>query len=135
MNNVLIDTNVLVYSTDEDSRFHEEAQNILFESDFELITTIKNISEFLAVVTKGKAPALSVNDALSIVTEFQNQMIILYPDADSFAQFQQLLRKYKPRGLKVHDFEIAAIALANGIDKISTFNKKDFTNIEEIILV
>jgi predicted nucleic acid-binding protein len=40
--------------------------------------------------------------------------------------------KYKPKGLLIHDFEIAAIGIANGINRIATFNTEDFKSISEI---
>ncbi|MDF9799726.1 putative nucleic acid-binding protein [Catalinimonas alkaloidigena] len=46
-----------------------------------------------------------------------------------------MLEHYQPRGLKVHDYEIAAIALANGITRIATFNSKDFSGIEDIEII
>jgi len=46
-----------------------------------------------------------------------------------------LLKKYKPHGLKIHDYEIISIALSNKIKNIATINKKDFERIEEIKLV
>ncbi len=43
-----------------------------------------------------------------------------------------LLKRYQPSGLEIHDFEIAAIALTHHISHIVTFNKKDFEKIKEI---
>jgi len=45
-----------------------------------------------------------------------------------------LLKTYQPAGLQIHDFEIAGIGLANGINRIATFNRKDFIRISEIDL-
>ena len=46
-----------------------------------------------------------------------------------------MLQKYNPKGLKIHDFEIVSIVLANEINQIATFNIKDFESIEEISLI
>ena len=46
-----------------------------------------------------------------------------------------LIKKYSPRGLKIHDFEIISVALSYKIKNIATVNKKDFSGIEEIELV
>jgi len=43
-----------------------------------------------------------------------------------------LLEKYRPTGLKIHDYEIISIGLVNGINQIATFNSKDFEDIEEV---
>ena len=60
---------------------------------------------------------------------------ILYPTEKSYSIFIDLLKKYSPHGLKIHDYEIISIALSNKISSIATFNQKDFSDIEEINLV
>ena len=132
MSKLLLDTNVLVYSIDEDSKYFNKAHNI-FSDQYELYTTSKNLSEFLSVITRIPNP-LSLKDALQVIEDFSNSMIILYPDAESFSVFKELLQKYQPTGLKIHDYEILSICLANQINTIATFNEKDFKNVKEIKL-
>lgn len=133
MNKLLLDTNVLIYSIDEGSKYFIKSQNI-FSEQFELFTTSKNLSEFLSVVTRLPKNPLTLDDALVIVKDFSNLMTILYPDNESFIIFQRLLRKYKPIGLKIHDFEILSISLANQVTTVVTFNEKDFKEVQEIKL-
>ena len=133
MNKLLLDTNILIYSIDEGSKYFSKSQN-LFSDQFELYTTSKNLSEFLSVVTRLPQKSLSLNDALLVVEDFINVMTILYPDKESFLIFQSLLRKYKPIGLKIHDYEILSIGIANKIKTLATFNEKDFKEVEEIKL-
>ena len=134
-NSLLVDTNILVYAADKDSEFYRRARQLLFESDYSLITTSKNISEFLSVVTKGIKVPLSVPDALSTLEEILETFTILYPTNFTFITFQNLLRKYKPTGLRIHDYEIASIGISNGVTKVATVNTKDFIAIEEISLI
>lgn len=61
-------------------------------------------------------------------------MTILYPDAESFLIFKDLLEKYQPSGLRIHDYEILSIGLSNQITTIATFNEKDFSRVKEINL-
>jgi len=124
--------NVLIYSIDKDSKFFNKAQG-LFSRDFELFTTSKNLSEFLSVTTRIPNP-LSLKDALLVVDDFTKVMTILYPDAESFLIFRDLLKKYKPTGLRIHDYEILSISIANQVDTVATFNKKDFDVVKEIKL-
>ena len=105
---------------------------MLFESNFELFTTSKNLIEFLTVVTIGKEIPLSIEKAMSVVKDFTRVFTILYPTKGSFAIFEELLEKYRPTGLKIHDYEIISIGLVNGINQIATFNSKDFEDIEEV---
>ena len=131
-NRILVDTNILIYSIDADSKFHQKSLEILLDPENELYTTSKNISEFLVVLTRAETVRINVIDALGILSELLTDITILYPNEKTHLIFYELLKKYKPAGLKIHDFEIASISLANGIDKIATENKSDFKNIEEI---
>jgi len=133
MSKLLIDTNVLIYSIDEGSKYFSSVQKI-YSEQFELFTTSKNISEFLSVITRLPKKSLALNEALQVVDDFFNVMTILYPSPESFSLFQNLLRKYKPVGLKIHDFEILSIGLANQITNIATIHEKDFTKVKEIDL-
>ena len=135
MNKIFVDTNILIYSIDEDSKFYSKSQKILFNPNSQLYTSSKNLSEFLSVVTRFPTNALSIKDALIAIEDFTNIFTILYPTKISFSIFKELLQKYKPKGLKIHDFEIVSIVLANEINQIATFNIKDFESIEEISLI
>ncbi len=134
MNEVLIDTNILVYAIDEDSEFYPKSQELLYNSDYGLFTTSKNLSEFLAVVTKGQVISLSIDEALAVSKDYDD-ILTIYPNETSFTIFRELLQKYKPTGLRVHDFEIISIGLAHRINQIATFNTGDFKGVAEINLI
>ena len=134
MNDVLIDTNVLIYAIDADSLFHDRCKRFLDKYSSNLFTSSKNLSEFLSVTTKGNEPKLAHRDAVSTVENFLIRMKILYPNAISFEIFLELMRKYKPKGLKIHDLEIASIAIANQVNVLASINTKDFAKIKEIKL-
>ncbi len=135
MNNILLDTNLLIYAIDEDSKYYNSVQNILFGESNNLFTTSKNISEFLSVVTRYPDKSISIKDALVVINEFKSIFTILYPSEQSNLIFLDLLKKYSPHGLKIHDFEIISIALSHNIENIATVNRKDFSGIKEINLV
>ena len=135
MNNVLFDTNLLLYAIDEESKYFNSVQQVLNDDSLKLYTTSKNISEFLSVITRIPGSIISIKDALQIIEEFQSTFTIIYPTEKSYLIFIELLKKNSPRGLKIHDYEIIRIALSHKIKNIATFNKKDFIGIEEIELV
>lgn len=135
MNKVLVDTNVLVYSVDEDSQFHLKSQYLISSTDFNLYTTSKNLSEFLVVLTRGIEITVTVEEALESLEDLMSYLTILYPSKDSFSRFKELLSKYKPKGLKIHDFEIISIGLENGVSKVATINVEDFKGVKEIELI
>ena len=47
MNEILFDTNLLIYAIDEESKYYNSAQQLLNDKGNKLFTTSKNISEFL----------------------------------------------------------------------------------------
>lgn len=133
MSKILLDTNVLIYSIDEGSKYFEKAHNIFYE-DVELYTTSKNLSEFLSVITRIPKTPLSLKDALLVIEDFKNSTTILYPNEESYLVFLDLLKKYQPVGLQIHDYEIISIGIANQVKTIATFNEKDFNKVKEIKL-
>ncbi len=134
-NAILVDTNVLIYAVDADSVFHEQAINFLSDSALKLFTTSKNVSEFLVVLTRNSEIELSSSECLDILNSLLNDIVILYPTPASMNVFQELVHKYNPRGLWIHDVEIASIAIAYGISVIATNNIADFKRIDELKII
>jgi len=64
-----LDTNILVYAIDEDSDYFERARSVIEKSEKTLLTTSKNLAEFLAVVTRSSAYDLEPQLALDILQE------------------------------------------------------------------
>jgi len=134
MSKVLVDTNILIYGIDEDSAFYKRARKILGQENNQLVTTSKNLIEFLAVTTKSSGYNLSNETSLVIIEEIIQGIEIVYPTQESMAIFLDLMNRYQPKGLKVHDFEIISIGLAHGVQEVATFNTKDFKSVKEISL-
>ena len=135
MSKVLLDTNILVYGIDQDSAFFKRARTILEQLNDQLITTSKNLIEFLAVTTKSSGYNLDNETALGIIEEIIQGIEIVYPTQESMAIFLDMMNRYQPKGLKVHDFEIISIGLAHGVNEVATFNTKDFKSVKEISLL
>ena len=130
--NILIDTNILIYSTDTGHIYYNYAISIIKNNLKNIFITTKNVSEFVSVLTKINIDYSNIQKYLNLI---QKNYKILFPNETSFEIFTSLLDKYKPKGNKVFDIEIVSIMLANKINKIATLNKKDFENIKEIILI
>lgn len=135
MSKLLVDTNVLIYSKDTSSVFHKASINLLNTGSDQLFVASKSLSEYFAVVTRGQVPLLTPSEALNDIQEFVMYFEVLYPSLISYQKLLELIKKYTPKGLKIHDFEIASIALVNGITKIATFNRSDFQQIGETEVV
>jgi len=134
MNKILIDTNMLVYGIDEDSTFFRRSRKLLDQENDQLVTTSKNWVESLAVTTKSSGYNLSNDTALAIIKEIIQGIEIVYPTQESLAIILDLMNRYHPKGLKVHDFEIISVGLAHGVHKVATFNTRDFKSVKEISL-
>jgi len=97
-----------------------------------LYTSSKCLSEFVAVCTKLE---ISYSKIMGYLKEIEDNVVILFPDEDSFSIFKTLIEKYKPKGNRIFDVEHVSVAVANKINCIATFNTKDFKHIIEIKLL
>ena len=105
---------------------------LLSDTTVRFFVTSKNISEFLVVLTRDDDINISTAKCLEILNDLLADMEILYPNSMTIKVFYELVRKYNPRGLWIHDIEIASISIAHGISKIATMNISDFERIDEI---
>ncbi len=129
MIDLLIDTNVWLYSMDKSSIYHQSAKSILINPNHNLFITSKNISEFFAVTSKKRIDPQTCLDSYNDIKTISK---ILFPTENSLSIFETLIQQYQPKGNQVFDIEIVSIMLENGIDHIATFNQKDFINLTEI---
>jgi len=132
MNSVLLDTNILIYSLDKSSSFHEESVHLLKNSTFQLFITTKVVAEYFAVCSK---LVIDSSVILGFYGELRKNSSLIYPNADSIVIFEKMIVKYKPKGNRVYDLEIASVAAAYGIDFLASFNRDDFKDIDEIKLL
>jgi len=135
MNRLLIDTNILVYGLDEESEYFDRSRKIINNNKYQLVTTSKNLIEFVTVATKANGYNLQATTVLDILEDILQGIEIIYPSHLSIEIFLSLFKTYQPKGLKVHDFEIMSIGLAHNIHEIATFNSKDFKGVKEITLL
>ncbi len=131
---VLVDTNVLIYAIDLESKFHSYAVKFLSDSSISLFTTSKNISEFLVVLTRDRELSVSVIECWRVLNSLLKNFTVLYPSRFSLSIFKELTEKYEPKGLRIHDVEIASIGISFGISTILTNNPSDFNYMDEIIV-
>jgi predicted nucleic acid-binding protein len=132
---ILLDTNVLVYAIDKDSKYHLWSKNFFENEKFVLYITSKNVFEFLSVVTKSSNIPLSLEEALLSIKIICSNCLILYPDYTSTQTCMDLILENNIKGLKVHDCEIASIAITNKIRRIATVNKNDFSCFSDLEIV
>ena len=80
MNNILLDTNILVYAFDETSDFHQKSKELFQNESNNLFVTTKNISEFFAVCSKLN---LDLSKTFGFYSDIKENSTILKPTDQS----------------------------------------------------
>lgn len=62
-------------------------------------------------------------------------MVLLPVPADLITRLLNLIRKYPVTQQKVFDLQLVATMLGNGVDRIDTYNRSDFEQIDELEVV
>jgi predicted nucleic acid-binding protein len=127
---ICVDTNVLVFSTVVGAPRHGEAKRAITQARarIELAVTAQIPREYVAATTHPRfAPRpLTLKNALEDVDRFLGKFRLLNETAASFRLFCDLIARQTIVGRKVHDANIAATMLANGVTRILTDNGADF---------
>ena len=130
---VMIDTNVLLAATDKGRTEHDDALTILNEwpaGATTLCTSGQILREYLAVATRPAARnglGLKSSDALGNVRAIRERTTILAEDAKVVERLLSLLADVECGGKQIHDANVVATMLVNGIGTIVTMNLDDFS--------
>lgn len=128
----LVDTNILVYASDESSRFYSQSQNFLIQckdSQETWCITWVNVFEYLRIVTHPnvfKKP-MKFENAEENVLLFLSlpQVEVLSEERNFFEVYRDLTAEVgQVTGNLVHDAHIAALMLQHGVKKIYTLDKQ-----------
>ena len=128
---IILDTNILVYRTDETSNFHKNVKTFINNNISNLIIPLQVIFEFSAVLSK---KGVRLNDIDMRIKKLRDDFEIVNLQVKDINIFFNLLDKYNLRGNRIYDAVIVATAIANEITKIATFDEdfKKYTEIEII---
>lgn len=129
----LIDSNVLMYASDSESIFHEEAKQVLsacLGGGIKGVISHQNLLELIKVLIKyyKKSLQFALNTAGIYSREFSLQ--IISPLSTTYTLFDRFLSQSEQAD--IFDVYLAATAIDNGIDNIITNNPKDFIGIREL---
>lgn len=136
---IFLDTNILIHHTfkrfDEDK--HLATKRLfkhLVENSYQIFISSQVLREFYAISTNAKFfdQPLSVDEAILKVDEFQSSFVVL--EESYTEELKRLCKKYEIVKQKVHDTNIVATMIANGVEVIATFNRKDFDGFDEVVL-
>ena len=139
---VFIDTNILVYSTFDDFDAEKHAQSLksldkLLQNENQFFVSPQILREFFATSTNGnifKKP-LTHKQAVGKMKEFLKHFTFIQEKESTIFILMGLIEKYAVSRQKIHDMNIVATMIDNGIANLLTYNKQDFKQVKEITLL
>lgn len=138
-NYILLDSNVLVYAADKTSPYYHFSKKLRdkgLKGEELLCVCSQTLTEFIAIVTdlkRVKNPITS-EKAIKEVEKYliAENILKIYPNEVSFQKLIEIAKKYKVKKQEIFDLQLISTMLANGVNKIYTFNVEDFSKIKEI---
>jgi len=135
---VFVDTNVLIYATRPLAAQYAVAQSTLTRLEAEgsaLWVSHQVLREYLAAVTRPQATAagLSMATAIADIRRFRAAFQIAEERSGVLDRLLHILATHRGSGRQVHDANIVATMLENGIRRLLTFNLPDFRRFARII--
>jgi predicted nucleic acid-binding protein len=128
-----IDTNILVYSLNKSSKYHDICRQFLLSGLENPVVPNQTLFEFLRVVTHSKYPhPLDIKAAINHVAIYKSLYETIYETEQDFQVFRDLYLKYKLGSNRVFDTKLVATLINNGINRLATMNDKDFKIFSEI---
>jgi len=140
-NRCFVDTNVLVYANLLGSVHHKAALEMLRHADvaaLELSISSQIAREYLAAVSRPQPngpPPLTMAMAVAQVRLMLQRFQIIEDGPEIRARLLTLLTTYPVAGKQVHDTNIVATMLANGVTRLLTFNVADFRRFAGLITI
>src|SRR5580704_6783260 len=138
----VLDANVLAYAVDVDAPRHAASSALLEAASDPAVTlyvTSQILCELYSIITNPRRVAVtsSVTEALSIISAMLALpgLHVLPTPAHAVAGWMQLLKRHPVTGGDVFDLQIVATMQANGIQRIYTFNGKDFAAFSELAVL
>lgn len=138
---VIIDTNILVYLSDEESIFHNSVLNKfreLCENNYQIFITSQIKRELQVTLTKINNKLIEPKPLSTIINEINsvlNFIPILYESQNSLDILDNLILSYNIINQRIHDANIVSVAIDNQIEYIFTNNNKDFKVYKEIKII
>jgi predicted nucleic acid-binding protein len=134
---VFIDTNILIYATDDESPFHAKSLGILkklMTDGINFAIGPQIIREYLAVLTRGLSPDHPTRSAaLHNVRKFIETFTLLNENSETVARLQTIMENVSIGGKQIHDANIVAVMQANGVKRLLTHNLDDFKKFDQAI--
>ena len=127
---VFIDTNILVYATDDKSPFHSKSLdmlNQLMTDGNECAISPQIVREYLVVFTRGISPDDAARSAaLHNIVKFLEAFTLLDENYETVYRLQTIVENSTVGGKQIHDANIVAVMQAHGVKRLLTHNIDDF---------
>jgi predicted nucleic acid-binding protein len=126
-----VDTNILVYSDNKNSIFHERAKKFLEEnlSNGKLVVSLQNLLEYYSVITNPKTQGSLAGDLKSArkrLDEWLKLFKVVIPLNEVSFKIVSLLEACPLKGAEIYDLYLATTMMAHKIDTIYTVDTKIF---------
>ena len=141
MTKYLLDTNILLRASDRSSSRYDLAVNSvasLIAQGHECIITPQILIEFWVVATRPtevNGLGWSIERTEKKIDRLIRQSTLVEETKAIFSLWLDLVTRYQIKGKRTHDARLMAVAIANEIGHILTFNPKDFTKVTELTIV
>jgi len=133
---IAVDANVLVYALYRDAPQYASSRAFLERAqrgDLTLCFTSQTVAEFFSIVTSARrvsAPrtpeeAVAAIQSKSKMLALPGATLLPVP-ADVTSRWLDLLSWHPVRGGAIFDLQLIATIMANGVERICTFNRQDF---------
>lgn len=135
---VLLDTNVLIATTDDSRQGHLAARRLIETEPRDLIIAGQSTREFLAVATRPRAVngyGLSSPHAVSVLAEHTATLTVVDESAQSRGTLVGFVAGNLVRGKQIHDANLVAVALDHGATAIITANPGHFERFAHLIRI
>ena len=138
---IFIDANVLLYSMNSDSEFHEDARHALQKTEqkgIESVSSTQILREFYGISSRpGKdGRQVDTKPILESIIAFRDSFRIL--DDNSYVSMQlfgHIANNYYVGGRQIHDANIVSTMLTYHISHLLTNNPKDFERFDDLITI
>ena len=130
---IAVDANVLVYALYRDAPQHATSRAFLERAQrghLTLCLTSQTLAEFFSIVTSAKrvsdprTPQEAVS-AIQSILALPGAALLPVP-ADVTSRWLDLLSRRPVRAGAIFDLQLIATIMANGVERICTFNRQDF---------
>ena len=137
---LFVDTNILIFATNELSEWHLPASKALEEarqSSVDLIISTQILREYLAAATRISVMGngLPLPKILENVRIFRNEFTVVEDNPFVLDTLLDLLQKVTVAGKQVHDANIVATMQVHGVRHLLTHNVADFNRFASFITV